>query len=376
MGLLTVEIIAPDSAHWSRWIDDALGTDAERRAAARGFHQRLLDQGKIPFLSWHHLEELLGIESDANARARIAYLQSLPLIAWMRMPGAESGVGAVTDILAAEAIAVDRGCASPADVRDQVRGRLMQTGSGADAIGTEAWIWEVVRPELLARRSHSDMVAALAGFRSLDDGLTFGALAAKQRSSPAERDRTLARIRADVVRESLSADPARTIEEARVMGDMFVGRVLALMPPDEIGARDMMLATYEAQGIDPQEIHDDCKISDLARLGTFRSHLRLVAEKTDLPFERLKRVPMQQLPSWLITQALQTHGQKRALRPGSDVHDEHLAVLAAYTDRLYVDKRTHEDFRRALQKAPQIAALVGTISKAPRYGDLAESIST
>jgi hypothetical protein len=75
-----------------------------------GFHNELLDQGKIPFLSWHHLEELLGIEDDARASARIIFLQSLPLIAWMRFPQEPAGLGAITDILAAEAIAVDAGC--------------------------------------------------------------------------------------------------------------------------------------------------------------------------------------------------------------------------------------------------------------------------
>jgi len=53
------------------------------------------------------------------------------------------------------------------------------------------------------------------------------------------------------------------------------------------------------------------------------------------------------------------------------VTDEHLAVLAAYSDILYVDKRTHQDFLRALQKTPDIAPLIGTVAKASRYSDLA-----
>jgi hypothetical protein len=97
-----------------------LSGDRVRQAAARGSHRRLLDQGKIPFLSWHHVEELLGIESEASARARIDFLQSLPLIAWMRLPKGPGRPGGTTDILAAEAVAVDEGFDRPARVRTQV----------------------------------------------------------------------------------------------------------------------------------------------------------------------------------------------------------------------------------------------------------------
>ena len=56
--------------------------------------------------------------------------------------------------------------------------------------------------------------------------------------------------------------------------------------------------------------------------------------------------------------------QARTLRPGSDLHDGHLAVLAAYCGVLYVHKRSAEDFRRAGLKAPRLDGLIGEIAKA------------
>lgn len=372
MSLLSVQIVAPDSAHWADWIDGALSPDRDRQDMARSFHQRLLDQGKIPFLSWHHLEELLCIESDENARRRVAFLQSLPLIAWMRAPGDEAGLGGITDILASEAIAADQGSDAPSDVRDAVRQRLMRTGTAEEAIGSEAWVWEAVRPALLARRPHIGMVAALGGFRVTDDSQTVAQIAAQQLRTPEDRDRMLAAIHAKVFREALATDSRRSQEEALAMANAFITRVIAMAPADGISVRELVTSKYVAQGVDPDEIRDESLLSELSDLGTFRSHLRVVAENTGLSFDRLKRVKMNRLPSWLITNALRRFGQERVARPGSDVHDEHLAVLAAYTDQVFVDKRTHEDFRRVLQKAPDIASLVGTISKASRYGDITE----
>lgn len=45
-------------------------------------------------------------------------------------------------------------------------------------------------------------------------------------------------------------------------------------------------------------------------------------------------------------------------------------VLGAYTDVLYVDKRTHEDFRRMRSKDPQVASLLGAVEKARHYQDV------
>jgi hypothetical protein len=86
MSLIRPLIVAPDTSHWANWIDAALSVDAERRLAARRFHRQLLDVGRIPFLSWHHLEEMLCVDRADNAAARVTYIQSLPLVAWMQFP--------------------------------------------------------------------------------------------------------------------------------------------------------------------------------------------------------------------------------------------------------------------------------------------------
>lgn len=369
--MIRPSIVAPDTSHWANWIDAALGSDPSKRYAARHFHDRLLDAGKVPFLSWHHLEELLCVDIAANAQARVTYLQTLPMIAWMRFRDEPVGIGAITDIIAAEAIAFDAGCADVVAVRDHVRSMMMCTGSAVEAVGSEGWVWEVARPVMMERRPHLGMVTALSGMRTMDESQTVGELAQKGRRAPEEWRAAMVGIHAKAVREAMEADPTRSVEEARAMTDDFMARVLELAPADDMPVRDMIVATYAGQGVDADEVRDECTISELSRLGTFRSHLRIVAEKTNLSFERLRRVRMESLPSWRIGLALRKHGQKRALRPGSDMHDEHLAVLAAYTDELYVDKRTHEDFRRVIQKEPELARLFGRIAKASRYEDLA-----
>ena len=181
----------------------------------------------------------------------------------------------------------------------------------------------------------------------------------------------MAVIHRKALADAQSADPTRTQAEARAIADQFIAEVMAMMPKEDVDPRQLMIDTYVEQGLDPDEVTDDRTIAELSTLAVFRMQLRAVAEKTNLSFDRLKRIRMESLPSWRIADALGRYGQKRAVRPGSDSHDRALAVLAAYTDILYVDKRTHEDFRRVISKAPEISALVGTIGKASGYADIA-----
>lgn len=370
MPLIRPLIVAPDTSHWANWIDSALGGVAEQRFAARRFHQRLLDAGRVPFLSWRHLEEMLCVENADNAAARVTYLQSLPLIAWMQFPN-DLGLGAITDVLAAEAVAFDAGCEDLIAVRDHVRSLLMKTGPAIEAVGRENWVWDVARPLMIRRRPRQGMVTALSDLRVMDERQTFGQLASRPARSPEERRRMMVSIQKRALADAQAADPTRTPADARAIADQFLVEVMAMMPKDDVDPRQLMVDTYVRQGLDADEVTDDRTIAELSTLATFRTQLRVVAEKTNLSFDRLKRVRMESLPSWRIADALRRYGQKRTVRPGSDSHDKALAVLAAYTDVLYVDKRTHEDLRRVVAKAPEIATLFGAVEKTGRYEDVA-----
>ncbi|WP_298670816.1 hypothetical protein [uncultured Sphingomonas sp.] len=366
MALIEPKIIAPDSSHWAKWLDAASAKDSDRRQRARALHERLMGLGRIPLLSWHHLEELLGGEDDDAARARVAFLQDLPMLAYIRLPKDEVGLGSIAQVLAAEAIAATEGHGDLISIRDRARELLLKTGSGTQAIGEETWMWEVVRPMLRSRKGKTDMIAALSPLRTFDENRTIGELAKSAINPPGQMRAQLNRIHAKALQEatqSTGGDAAR----ARVMADDFVAQVVAMMPPPGTTVRELLVSTLVGQGLDEDEVRDEYVLADLSRLALFRSQLRVVASDTGRSFEALKKVPMDVLPSRIIGEALRTHGQPRPLRPGSDLNDGYLGVLAAYCAVLYVDKRTAEDFSRAQRKEPRLKGLVGEISKAADF---------
>lgn len=368
MHLIKQRIIAPDSSHWAKWIDAALSNKETVRREALEFQRSLSNSGRIPFLSWHHLEELLCIDDDVRARDRIAFIQNLPRIAFMRSPMAEVGLGAITDILVAEAIAATQH-GDVRVVRDSAKKMLLRTGRGVDAIGEEGWVWMAFLPEFRARRSRVQEVVAVGGFPFFDDTRTIGEIA-----KGSIRPRSERLVKASEMSSALHAyirnhgDPK--IADPESMASAFIANAMAWEPKEGMSVRDVLVAALVAQGVAEEEIRDDCLLRDLNALAIFRTKLRVVAEGIGLPFDTLKQVPMEKLPSWVIEHALKRHGQIRQRRPGSDQTDAYLAVLAAYADDLYVDKRTAEDFRRAVAKESKLHGLLGRISKASDYRGL------
>lgn len=371
MTLVKTKIVAPDSSHWAKWLDATNSHDPERRKRARALHSQLLDQGRVPLLSWHHLEELLGGRDDAAAQSRVEVLQDLPLIAWLRLPSEDAGLGSIVQVLAAEAIAASEGLSDLLGVRDRARELMLNIGPGYQAIGTEGWVWAAVRPLLHARKDKVDMIAALESLQTIDDKQTIGELTKAKVASPSEMRAQLRRVHAQALQQATEGTGGDVVR-ARAMADAFIERVLAMMPRTGTRVRDLLVSTLVSQGLDEEEIQDECVLADLSELAMFRSQLRVVAGDTGRSFDDLKKIQMRLLPSRVIGDALRTHGQQRVLRPGSDVIDRYLGTLAAYCEVLYVDKRTAEDFRRAQLGEPLLKGLVGQIAKASDFESLLE----
>lgn len=255
MPLAEPKIIAPDSSHWAKWLDAVQSRDPDRRQRALALHGQLIEQGRIPLLSWHHLEELLGGDDDEAARARIAYLQQLPLIAWLRLPRDEVGVGSIVQVLAAEAIAAGEGHADLVSIRDRARTLLLKTGPGTAAIGVDGWVWEAVRPVLRSRRSENDLVAALGPLRTFDENRTIGELCKGEINAPHEMRAQLNRIHAKALQEAVQSNGG-DMASAKAMADDFMAMVVARMPPPGTTIRDLIVSALVEQGIDEHEIRD------------------------------------------------------------------------------------------------------------------------
>lgn len=367
--LVHPRLLTIDSAHWANLIQAAASPSSAMRDKAKAFPERLLEQGHVLTLSFHHLEELLSHERDDVVEARLHYLAGLPSIAWLRSRQPPHGLGAITDIMAAEAVAQCEGASDPGAVRDRAKASLIRFGPASEALG-DLEQWWVLRPLLRASSRRARTVAAIAPVEFGHGSTRISDLVAGRFRTPDEAGFALAVMERALNKEIATRGDRRIEDSGRIAGDFF-REVAELQPSGETDVWEFIVRTSEARGVRREEIRMDMTSDELGTLCVFRSQLAIIAEKTGHEFEALRQsVRMENCPHWLLQDALARHRQSELRRPGSDVNDGYLAAFAPYVDRLYVDKRKAENFRRALPKTPVLKGLLGEVYKAAHYWEI------
>lgn len=375
MGLLAPSLVALDSSHWQGLIRATTSPSSAIRDEARAFPAQLLSLGFVPLLCWHHFEELLALDDDAVVEARLAFIESLPLLAWVRSLEEPHGLGAITDVVAAEAMAICDGANTPAAVRDHAKAKLVRIGSGLDALGPDRWVWHLLRPMAQERNVQARTITAIAPVQFMDGKTKLGALM-QQQFRPSSEVKAQFENMTRVLTQEIARHGDRRIQNPQEIAATFFRETMQLAPSASATVADFVLKIAEIQGVQAEEITPDMTVEQLGELGVFRSKLRTVAEKTGRSVEELWRcVKMDQCPHWIIENALDRFRPALPERPGSDLNDGYLAVLAAYADHLYMDKRKAENFRQAEAGSPALKALVGKVWKAARYTDVLQQLA-
>ncbi|WP_029416488.1 hypothetical protein [Brevundimonas bacteroides] len=375
MDLAQPRRLTLDTSHWANLIRDAVSPSSAMRDKARSFPDRLLDQGYVLTLAFHHLEELLNHDKEDLAEARLAYMLDLPFIAWLRSARAPHGPGAITDIMAAEAVAQCEGASSLTAVRDRVRPDLFRYGAAREALG-DPDLWRQLRPLLRASARRARTIAAIAPMTFGNGQAPLSALISSRFRTPEDSHRTLAAMQAAMGQEIASKGDGR-IQRPHEIAAEFFNDVADMRPWEETDIWEFIVRTSEARGVRREELRLDMTNDELGDLCVFRSQLAVIAEATGRPFEVLRgTVTMEHCPHWVLTKALDRSRQEGLRRPGSDVNDGYLAALAPYVDRLYVDKRRLENFRRATPGMLELRGLLCDVVRAAHYWEIPNQLNT
>ncbi|WP_028795333.1 hypothetical protein [Thalassobaculum salexigens] len=366
------QYLALDSSHLGDWIKDRTSDRAVDRARARSFTEWLERSGFVLLFCFHHFEELVSHENDDVAAQRIRFIGRLPFLAWIGRADGSLGLGAITDILAAEAAAAMTDveiCA--AQVRDIAFSRLVQVGSGEDAIGPDPEGWMALRPLFQARNERSRAFIAVTQSRVIEfDDLTIDDVLGSKLRQGAQLNRRLEAINDRLAHDiATRGDPRISAPDA--VASEFMRSVVQMGHPAPQDAVDLLLRTLYAQGVTLEDINPTSKVRDLVNLGMFRSQLRVVAEDTGFSYPALAaRVRIDQIPTWVIRNALRQYRHDQPRRMGSEYNDSILACLGAYADVTIVDKRTLENLRRASRRVSVLSKLLRRIEKVARYTDI------
>lgn len=370
MSLIKPRLVAIDSSHWTHLARAASSPSSAMRKKARRLPEQLLDQGYILTLTWHHVEELLSVDDDALAEARLGYIMELPFLAWVGGVIQNEHPGSIVEIVAAEVIALRDGTVGLTEVRDHAKARLFQTGTGEEALGPDRWIWRVLRPSLIERNRDARRLTALAPAQFINGSTTVGSLL-EGRIRSLQEARPLLEAMARALSRDIAVGGDLRIEDPAAMATEFLGEVAEMAPWRAGSVWNFIIQTSVARGLDADEITPDMTIDQIGELCVFRSKLRIVAEAIGCEWDALRRtIRMEDCPHWVLETELRRHRQAGLRRSGSDLNDGCLAVLSAYVDELYVDRRVAENFLRARRGSPRLKALAGDVRKASTVFDI------
>jgi hypothetical protein len=375
--IIRARFIALDSSHLGAVAVDRISRKVERRQKAEALERAFEKQFTVLLLCWHHIQELLSHRDDDIVSQRVDYIKSLPRVATVSSFRGDEVAGSVIDLQAFEAqAAFDAPGASLAEVRDTAAGGMLRLVNGADLIRPFMENWSIMRTEFARQEERKREVVAISrsDFAGISDVKIVDLLDGQKRP-PGDVQRCF-----DQFHDELSHD-IRTRGDRRITDPLgsssaFLDDVKRIGMAATSGANPG-LGILQASGIDISEIGPNTTVGDVGALAVFQGKLRVLNESLRLPWPDLKaRVKENRLPSGVIQRALTAFRPDTNEWKGSDLTDMHLACLSAYADVTYVDKRTHEAFRRARSNSPELASIVRSVEKAADYSGIAQHLAS
>jgi len=373
-----LRLVILDTSHFVGLVNDWISPSYDRRHAARMFIPGLVERGWLPLLCWHQLEELLQHENDELVDARLRFLWSLPLIAWIRPSDPSAGPGSVMDVLKAEVMAAH--AHSEADVlqvRALVRERLFSVGKATEAIPDSFREWRMLRPALADQQQNARRITAISRWRSVDiDGTRIVDWMDKPLREVGDTDRLLQHHRSNLSNE-IAVRGDKRIADPVMMAATFFSQIASDFPAMSAGGElPPAVQCLVNAGLSLNDINPLATFAETMDLLAFHNRLRVVSEASGLSFQELKRtVTRNRLPVNVIGECMRAYAHDQPERKGSELNDGNLLCLAPYADVTYVDKRTLESVRRAKRKNNLFAELVGQVNKAGSYHKISAELT-
>jgi len=374
--IILPKFVAPDSSHLGAVAADKATNDRTRLRRAEAFEKAFDESGSVLLLCWHHFQELFSHSREEIVAQRVAYLQSLPMVATVASFRKDDIIGTVMDLQCFE---VDAAFKNPAadvvTVRDEAAKRMIRLTNGADLVRPFQQNWTELRQAFAERQPRNSEVVAISrsNFAGNSDQKIVDLLKGGLRA-PEDIQRQFQRLHRNLSNDIRERGDKR-IRDPEVSSQTFLDEVQRL-GMEVIRGDNPAVRILEISGVALSEIRPETTVGDVGNMAVFRRKLELLNEQLNLPWPDLKaRAKEDRLPSGVIYNAIARYHPDTREWDGSELADRYLACLAAYADVTYVDKRTHEASRQARQKSPAFASLVRHIEKAGGYSEIAEQLS-
>jgi hypothetical protein len=365
------KLISLDTATWGN-----LARDKDRNAAAQELIKRLSVGDVIPFLSWHHVAELIHHGSQKVFNQRVALFRSLPFIAFLKQSQEKAYIGNIIDLRNAEIFEAFRDpAADHATIIERASGRITN-GFASGAVlcrDNEEW-WELYRQNFAndSQRRAAE-ISALMHFPTTD--LSEKVFARDQKLRPLNEAQAQFKKMAQILALRLKKDVKKALPNPESVAQEFMREAYEdglVMYKDKTIGIDALLKVY---GVDRERLPKNPTVADVGDEAVFIKQLSINESQFRLPNGALQQVIRKEmLPSWVVWSGLSRALLKLPKAESGNLNDKSIVPFGLYVDSLQVDKRIRDAIRRVARSSKLFATLQSKLFEGTDYKRLCEEI--
>ena len=319
----------------------------------------------IPYVTWHHLEELVSHENDAVVKKRLDFIAEFSHVAYLRQTRDGPNLGSGMDVRDCEiAFLVDHPNASHDEIIEGVR-PIVRSGfcSGREFLADNAEWWEFFRTYLAQQSlARKEEIVNLTHFptSNMKERLPGPGQSPPPRSGE-EGVKHFTRMASRLERKIRDHGDCRRVDPKVAARRLMREAYDETLPILKEGG-DFVDGMMKRDGVSRDRLPINPTFEDMAYEGIFVGQMgvharRLLKNKEEL----LSIVRKERLPAWVVWQEVDRRLKQLPNAQLGNLNDKHLLDFGLYVDVINVDKRIADLLRQAAGGHPLLRRVYGRI---------------
>lgn len=370
--MILPRLISIDTSIFGKLAKDFYTRNSERSDNAKEVVRFLNESGLIPFITIHHIQEILQHENKGVVFERWSLISKFPTIAWMCSFEDNRVLGSIYNIHQLEVEHLLEYPDPDLEVLNKAfKEKLIQYCSGESFVKKFEQVYSKARQLGHMDAKHSKEIESISHLQNKKIN-----------------DTKLSELNNSVLRSPEEVMSYMDIYEQELASNLELKGDIKLENPSRIAREFVESVISEAQplhsntstslyesfvrnaGVRMDQVTPNTTIGELGYLATYNSKIQQILESLDVPESKAKDISPCDSTTWVIWKHLDKAMKYEKRAHGSNMIDKHMSVLALYVDIFTVDKRVKEYFRQLKNKNSVLSQSFGNIVKLAGYEDL------
>ncbi|WP_375750028.1 hypothetical protein [Vibrio sp. HN007] len=364
-------LISIDTSIFGDIAKDYFSTSEVLRRKAKSTVDHLIVNGYIPFVTYHHILEILQHEDINTVLNRWSLFTEFPYVAWLSSHDPNAGLGSIIDVHKVEVSLTLAGEGNDINLLAKaVEASLIQYTKGSEFVERFQDLYMNVRELGIPHSQRDKEIESIGHVRDKEvDKIKLSSLFDSSLRSPNDMLKSMQQFESNLCKSlQISGDPKLTdVEE---VATNFIREVLN--NSIDLFSTDMSL--YEAfvlsAGVRLDQVTPNTSIGQLGNIAAYNQQVKVILSSLGLPEELERKLPYKSQITWEIWDHFESAMKYEKFAHGSNMQDKHMCVFAIVTDVFTVDKRVCEYFRQLTRKNKSLVSVFDSVVKVSHYSKL------